>query len=106
MIDEPRFSKDGLTQINVRVVNPACKLAKDLYSELKDSLHAMGLTGTSKDKVSEVVKHTKVGPEPGTLDFARKLKAEESAPEVLEIEQELFEEEEKENADTGSNPEP
>jgi len=71
MIDETRFSRAG-NEYQVRIVNPCVKIAADLYSELKDSLKEMGLTGLAREKVPQVKKADRhPASEPGTVAFFR-----------------------------------
>jgi P27 family predicted phage terminase small subunit len=70
MVNETRHSRGGF-EYTVLVVNPCVKIAANLYSELKDSLKEMGLTGLARDKVAEVQPKDKEAAEiPGTVGYS------------------------------------
>ena len=92
MVAEERFSREG-NPYTVRVVNPCVKVAQTLYSELKDALKEMGLTGLARDKVSQVKKEDmKPAAVPGTVAFYATQTEADIEPEV-EIDTTSIEEE-------------
>jgi P27 family predicted phage terminase small subunit len=97
MVVETRQSKQG-ELYDIRVINPAVKVAADLAANLKDSLKEFGLTGISRDKVSEVKPRESKTPEPGTVDYFRKAaaKAEEFALTLNDVTETLLQTQEKE----------